>query len=180
MRRLLILLAVAGVAAAAPPAATAKPPLRNACKLVTDGEIERFMGRRPIARRGDGPEGCVWTTRRRRSRPEQGASAEEAGLVLVGFANVAQAKDYARQRIESVGCEWDPLLPQRSLGDAAWIEDCSANVTFRLRRIVGEVTTFTFDAREGSRADFRRTVGLTKKAVPRLRRYRCAPPLCPR
>jgi hypothetical protein len=179
MRRGSILLAAVCVAAAAAPAVSAKPPLKNACKLVTDGEIKTLMGRRPIARRGGGPEGCVWTTRRRSGSPEQGATAEEAGLVLTGFKDVAQAKEYARQRTESVGCAWDPLLPQRSLGNEAWVEDCSADVTFRLGRIVGGVTTFTFDVAEGSRADVRRTVGLTKKAVPRLRRYRCAPPLCP-
>jgi hypothetical protein len=179
MRFLVLLCAGLLVAfSAAPTAAARKPVLRNACKLVTNAEIERLMGHRPIARRGY-PEGCVWITKRPTGDTETGEAGEEASVALTGFASVREAKQYVDLSTESVGCEWDPLLPDPKLGDDAWLEDCGANVLFRVRRIVGKVSTFTNDAREGSRADVRRSTGLVRKAVPRLRRYRCGPPLCP-
>jgi hypothetical protein len=50
---------------------------------------------------------------------------------------------------------------------------CNSNIAFRLGQIVGEVNTYTNDVEEESRADTRRTTSLTRKAVKRLRRYRC-------
>lgn len=173
--------AVCGAAAAGfSPAASARPPLKDACKLVTGSEIKTLMGRRPVERRG-GPEGCVWTTRPATYKGDAGRRAEDIGLELLGYQNLRQAKEYVDLRTRPVGCDWDRLLPGRGRpGDDAWLQDCNAGVLFRLGRIVGEVTTFTNDVREGSRADVSRTVSLTRKAVAGLRRYRCDPPLCPR
>jgi hypothetical protein len=178
-RRALLVGAVYVVAAfgnATTPAA-ALPPLKNACKLATGAEIRDLMGRRPVKRRGESSNGCVWTTRRAIFRGDRGRAAEEAGISLSGYKNAAEAKEVFRFSTRPAGgCQGDRFLRSRRLGDRAYLR-CSI-VTFRLGRIVGEVVTFTNDVREGSRSDVRRTVSLARKAIARLRRYRCGPPLC--
>lgn len=58
------------------------PPLKNACKLITKAEIKQLMGRKPIVKRGGGPEGCVWTMSRAvyADIEQGGRNAEEAAL----------------------------------------------------------------------------------------------------
>jgi hypothetical protein len=182
MRPLLMLAAavlVAVLTIGAPAADARKPLLRNVCKLVTDAEIKELMGHRPISRR-KALGACVWTTRARTGSGESGTPAEEASITLLGWKNAREAEKYVSLRAESGVCEWDKLLPQRRLGDEAYVETCASNVLFRLGRIVGDVTTFTNNVEQGSSADTRRTAGFVKRAVPRMRRHRCGPPLCPR
>ena len=180
MRKLVLAAAalLALLALAASPAAARKPLLKNACKLVRNAEIERLMGHAPVRRRGY-PQGCVWTTRIPPGTRDDSEGPEEASISLTGFASVRQAKEYVRLMTDRDYCEFDPLLPDRRLGDEAYLDSCGSNVMFRLGRVVGDVATFTNGVVEGTRADTRRTVGLTRKAAPRLRRYRCGPPLCP-
>jgi hypothetical protein len=163
----------------AAPATARKPVLKNACKLVTDAEIKELMGRRPIAKQGGTAEGCVWQTRRM-VPGDNGRPGEAAGLTLSGFKKLSDAKYFVDGVARPGGCgEPDPFLPTRNrdLGDEAYLVGCNSNIAFRLGHIVGEVNTYTNDVKEESRADTRRTTALTRKAVKRLRRYRCGP-LC--
>ena len=52
-RAILALGVCVALLAGLPPGASARlPPLKNACKLITDAEIKELMGRKPVARRG--------------------------------------------------------------------------------------------------------------------------------
>lgn len=177
--RALLVGAVYAVVFANAPTASALPPLKNACKLATGAEIRDLMGRRSVALRGESSSGCVWTTRRAVFRGDKGRAAEEASVSLSGYKNTADAKEVFRFSARpGGGCQGDRFLRTRGLGDGAYLR-CTV-VNFRLGRIVGEVVTFTNEVREGSRADLRRTVSLARKAIARLRGYRCGTPLCPR
>jgi hypothetical protein len=170
------------LAGLAPGASARLPPLKNACKLITDTEIKELMGRKPVARRG-GPEGCVWTTRRMvPGDVEQGGrNAEAASLTTTNYDSVRQARELYDFIADPDGpCQHLPHLPPRQIGDESAI-GCS-NIVFRLGKWVVEVTTFTNDVKEDSGADVRRTTKLAKKAAKQIRRYRCGtgPPTCPR
>ena len=145
---------------------------------MTDAEIKRLMGHAPVARRGSRSD-CIWTTKRRTGGGETGEPAEEASISLNGYANVRQAKQFVGLLTERGYCEFDKFLPDPLLGDEAYVESCASNVLFRVGRVVGDVTTFTNAVTQGSLADTRRTAKFTRKAVPRLRRHRCGPPVCP-
>jgi hypothetical protein len=156
-------------------ATAAKPVLKNACKLATDREIKKLMGRRPIEKSGKTAEGCGWTTRRM-IPGDNGRNAEAAGVTLTGFKKLADAKYFVDAAARPGGCgEPDPFLPTRNheLGDEAFLVGCNSNIAFRLGHIVGDVISYTNDVKEESRADTRRTTSLTRILVKRLRRYRC-------
>jgi hypothetical protein len=183
-RRAILALALccALLAGFAPGAPARLPPLKNACKLITDAEIKELMGRKPVAKRG-GPEGCVWTTRRAvYGDVEQGGrNAEQASVTTNNYGSVAQAKELFDSVANPDGpCQHEFHLPGGRIGDESAI-GCS-NIIFRLGAWVVDVTTYTNDVKEDSAADLRRTTKLARKTAKRLRRYRCGagPPVCPR
>jgi hypothetical protein len=182
--RAILVLGVCGalLAEQASGASARLPPLKNACKLVTDAEIKELMGRKPVAKRGY-PEGCVWTTRRMvPGDVEQGGrNADAASVTTTNFDSVRDAQELYDSIANPDGpCQHLPHLPPRQIGDESAI-GCS-NIVFRLGKWVVEVTTYTNDVKEDSTADVRRTTKLAKKAAKRIRRYRCGtgPPTCPR
>jgi hypothetical protein len=142
-----------------------KPPLKRACQLATNAEVNAIMGR-TLRRTSNEPTGCAW----------QGGPKAQAALTIYGFKTVAIAKQYLAGKVK--GYEFcidapDHFLPHSGLGDDAWRDACGSNISFRAGRVVGEFTTFTRDVEEGSAADTRRTAGLTRKAVTHLNKLRC-------
>jgi hypothetical protein len=184
VRRAILALALCGglLAGLAPGASARLPPLKNACKLITDAEIKELMGRKPVAKTG-GPEGCVWTTRRMvPGDVEQGGrNAEQASITTNNFGSVREAREFYDSIADPDSpCRHLPHLPPRQIGDESAI-GCS-NIVFRLGPWVVDVVTHTNDVEEESSADVRRTTKLARKTAKRIRRFRCGagPPLCPR
>jgi hypothetical protein len=85
-----------------------KPPLKRACQLATNAEVNATMGRK-LNRTSNEPTGCGW----------QGGPKAQAGLTIYGFKTVAIAKQYLAGKVK--GYEFcidapDHFLPHSGLG----------------------------------------------------------------
>lgn len=122
-----------------------KPPLKRACQLATNTEVNAIMGR-TLQRTSNEPTGCAW----------QGGPKAQAALTIYGFKTVAIAKQYLAGKVK--GYEFcmdapDHFLPHSGVGDDAWA-----------RRRAGAISPSALGASSVSSPRSRAT---SKRAAPR-------------
>ena len=160
------------MAVSTPVGAKTKPPFRNACALLTRGQVTLLMGRPPIK---IGPpvhegevRGCHWLTFDHAPVSESDSTLPENIVIGVDtWRSLKQAKIYMSLGADGNQCE--PLLNR--IGDQAY-ECAEDTVTFRLGRRVVTVNSFRNSDRGPTRLV--RTVKTAVRVEHRLARYSAA------